>query len=421
MLAALPQVLDCGVGWRMAAPAWPLHPCRAIALAAALLMSAVSSARADYTTILDNGPSSNRVDIVFMGDGYTASELDVYHAHVNGMINDMFNANGIVQPFPRYVNFFNVHYIDVISQESGADDAAAGHFVDTALDAGYGSYINETKADAALSNGLQGALSADIKFVAVNSERFSSSARNYAAYGLAGDSTTDIALHELGHAWVHLADEYTIFADTYSGPEPAEVNVTTDPSGAKWGRWLGYDDPVTGVIGAYEGGRYYEHGIYRPSISSRMNNNLDVPFDAVSREAIILEIYRKVDPLDGWLDNSMELTDPVKLWVDSIDPAIIQHQWYVDGAVIPGVTGEEFNPLEFGFGPGTHEVSALNFDPTDWVRSNYDLLQQEIVWTVNYTVPEVTSYLLLFGMLCFCSALRKLRQAHGHRLRPWAY
>ena len=36
---------------------------------------------AEWTTIMDHGPSSNRLDIVFVGDGYLASELDLYAAH----------------------------------------------------------------------------------------------------------------------------------------------------------------------------------------------------------------------------------------------------------------------------------------------------------------------------------------------------
>ena len=126
---------------------------------------------------------------------------------------------------------------------------------------------------------------------------------------------------------------------------------------------------------------------------------LGSPFDAVSREALILGIYRIVDPLDAWLDNASPLADPVNLWVNSIDPDIIQHQWLVDGSLIAGAGGKEFNPLAFGFGPGSYTVTAHSFDPTDWVRGNPDLLQQDISWTVTYTVPEPSYLILVTGTL----------------------
>ncbi|HHH75644.1 MAG TPA: hypothetical protein ENL03_01305, partial [Phycisphaerae bacterium] len=73
-----------------------------------------------YATIVDTGPSSNRVDIVFLGDGYTASEIDtVYPTHIDNMLTHMFNAGE--DPFPRYSNYFNIHKVDVISEQSGAD------------------------------------------------------------------------------------------------------------------------------------------------------------------------------------------------------------------------------------------------------------------------------------------------------------
>ena len=47
-----------------------------------------------------------------------------------------------------------------------------------------------------------------------------------------------------------------------------------------------------------------------------------------------------------------------------------------------------------------------SFDPTDWVRGNLDLLQQDISWTVTYTVPE-PSYLILITGTLSCFFLRR--------------
>ncbi|HEY5705569.1 MAG TPA: M64 family metallopeptidase [Terrimicrobiaceae bacterium] len=364
------------------------------------------SAQADFTTFLSNGPSSNRVDIVFLGDGYTAQELDLYQTHINSMMAHFFDEGE--DPFPRYKSYFNAHRVDVISQQSGADDPSVSAFVNTALDATYRFdgvtqrllYVNDGKASAALSAGLDGALTADMKLVTVNATQYGGAGGTYAVYAGGNGSAAEVALHELGHSFAGLADEYGGFTTIYAGPEPSQPNVTKDPTGAKWARWNGYNQPRIGTIGAYDGGRYYDHGIYRPSLNSKMRV-LGEPFDAVSREEFILDIYRIVDPVDSWLSNAEPLSDPVKLWVDTIDPAIIQHQWLVNGTLVAGAIGEEFDPIDFGFGPGTYTITSRNFDPTDWVRSYPELLQHDITWTVTYTVPEPSSIVLAVVASCW--------------------
>jgi hypothetical protein len=389
--------------------------CVSLLLFLAVMSGLAEPAHAVYTTFLDNGPPSNRVDIVFMGDGYTSSQLGTYQTHINAMMSHFFNEGE--DPFPRYKNYFNAHRIDVISQQSGADDPSVNFFVNTALDATYRYdgvtqrllYISDSKANAALSAGLNGAFSADMKLVTVNATQYGGAGGAYAVYAGGNSTATDIALHELGHSFAGLADEYGGNTGTYTGSEPTQVDVTKDSTGAKWSRWLGYNQPLIGTIGAYEGGLYYDHGIYRPSSNSKMRS-LGRPFDAVGREEIILDIYRKVDPLDSWLSNSAALVNPAKLWVDSIDPGIIQHQWLVNGLAVPGATGEEFNPIAAGYGAGTYTITAHNYDPTDWVRSHPELVNQDITWLVTYTVPEPT------GVLLFASAVLCLLV----RIRSWA-
>ena len=389
--------------------------CHSLLIFLALSSIMAAPAQANFFTFIDNGPSSNRVDIVFLGDGYTSKEKHLYYDHIIKMVNHLFDEGQ--DPFPRYLSCFNAHIIHVISQQSGADDPSVGTFVNTALDATFLAdgvsqrllYINSTKADTALSAGLGGAFTADVKLVTVNTTQYGGGGGTYAVYAGGNSAAPEVALHELGHSFAGLADEYGgSFTTPYTGSEPSEPNATKDPTGAKWARWNGYVQPGIGTIGAYDGGRYYDNGIYRPSLNSKMRQ-LGQPFDAVSREEFILDIYRIVDPLDAWLSNAEPLSNPIKLWVDSISPEIIQNQWLVNGLLVDGATGEEFDPLAFGFGPGTYTVTSHNFDPTDWVRSHPDLVNQDISWTVTYTVPEPSSFLLVAGAVC-CLAIRRTRK-----------
>jgi len=340
--------------------------------------------------MVDNGPTQNRVDAVFIGDGYTTSQLgNVYLTHIGAMLNYMFG--GSQNPFPRYQKFFNVHRIDQASNQSGADVPPEGVFRDTALDATYFFdgvtdrllYVNQAKTDQAISANLNRAFIPDMRLVTVNSERYGGGGGRYAVYSGGNSSATEVALHELGHSFAGLADEYSYGGgQQYNGGEPSEPNVTTSPTGAKWAHWLGYNERGVGPIGAYEGAKYYEQDIYRPSDDSKMRS-LNRPFDAVSREEIILDIYDIVDPLDGWLGNQGTLDNPASLWVDTVDPNVITVSWLVNGVKVEGAHGENFNPRAFGIQSGDFTIKAEAKDPTPWVRIELDKLQQSVAWTVH--------------------------------------
>ncbi|MCA1993121.1 MAG: M64 family metallopeptidase [Coleofasciculus sp. S288] len=360
----------------------------------AMLLGLQNVARGAYLTLWDNGSSENRVDIFFLGDGYTAADVDTtYVSHIDAMLQHLFNEGE--NPYPRYKNFFNVHSVDVISNESGADIPPEGIFRDTALDASYyfdGEidrllYINEVKANQVLVDNLPNISLAEIRLVTVNDTRYGGGGGFYAVYAGGNSDATEVALHELGHSFNGLADEYGGSSEPYMGTEPFEINVTQSPTGDKWSHWLGYEQPGIGIIGAYEGARYYDTGLYRPSENSKMRS-LGRPFDAVSREKIILDIYNLVNPLDSWLDNTTPLFNPDKLWVDLIDPNVIDINWFVNGTLVSEAEDEWFRLTDYGFGSGIYEVTARAFDSTDWVRINRDVLEQSVSWTVQVEVPD---------------------------------
>ena len=208
----------------------------------ALIGLASSIASAGYTTMVNNGPSSNRVDIVFLGDGYRAADLtSVYPSHINAMLNHLFYDGQ--DPYPRYRSFFNVHRIDLVSNEAGADVPPQNIYRDTALDAKYYYdgvtdrllYVNTSKAATALNTNLAGApFSAEVKYITVNDTRYGGGGGTYAVYAGGNSAATEIALHESGHSFNNLADEYVSYSGAYTGGEPSEVNVTKNSSGAKW-------------------------------------------------------------------------------------------------------------------------------------------------------------------------------------------
>src|ERR1051325_9743841 len=129
-----------------------------------------------FQTIINNGNPANRVDIAILGDGYTAADMQKYKTDVQNAMNLFFNN----EPFHEYRNFFNVHRIDVVSNQSGADnpERIPALFVDTALDATYNCSgiqrlicVNTGKVFTILGNSVSPA-QRDIVLIIVNDSEY---------------------------------------------------------------------------------------------------------------------------------------------------------------------------------------------------------------------------------------------------------
>ncbi len=84
-----------------------------------LFLSSEAFAQQPWTTVKewDSGPSAERLDVVIMGDGYTAAEMPLFRTHVSNFIN----AWTSTVPISRYKHHINIWRVEVISQQSGAD------------------------------------------------------------------------------------------------------------------------------------------------------------------------------------------------------------------------------------------------------------------------------------------------------------
>ena len=352
---------------------------------------------AGVTTIQKTGSDGNRIGIVFVGDGYTAGEIaTAYQQHTASFAAYLFTGGILAEPFNRYAKFFNVYAVNVVSNQSGADDPEAGTQVDTALNARYRfdgvtdrlMSIDAWLGEQALAEAIGGTtIRADIKLAAVNAAKYGGAGGSFSVYAGGNPFSHEIALHELAHSFAQLADEYSASGtgggggSHYTGPEPFEANVTTSAAGDKWARWIGYQQEGIGTIGAFEGGRYFTTGLYRPSMDSKMKS-LGKPFDAIAREQFVLKFYSLVDPIDSATPSGL-LTDPGSLTVNVIDPALIKIRWSLAGSVLADGIVSSFAFETYNIASGTHAIEALAYDPTDWVRLDRSSLEQKVSWTVT--------------------------------------
>lgn len=397
---------------------------RGIPVGTLLCAILATSANALTVTSQETGAADNRVDIAIIGDGYTASDINtLYIPAVQGTMDYMFGNVSKAQPYPRYQNFFNVHRIDIVSQDSGVDILSDGIFRNTALDGERGCTdytIGICGVDWSLTHQTFEQAAADFDFepdwhlVLLNDDAYSGAAHYpsgkaplpvYSGHHVGGWSPLDLALHEGAHAWHRLADEYSQGNGTYTGSEPTAVNITTNSTGLKWDRWIGYVMPNGNEIGVFEGGFYHDFGIYRPSNGNKMNGGPDnchsltndCGHDMVAIEKIILDIYDLVRPIDAHLDNNSVLQDPNELWVEVVDPNVLKVDWFVDGAPVSERGSEDFTVANHLTSAGTYQVTARVWDEViehafsdnnnphalDMVRKDLNKLEQSVSWTVN--------------------------------------
>jgi hypothetical protein len=256
---------------------------------------------ADVIPVQVTGDSADRFDLVFVGDGYTADDLETYTGNVKSKWEEL----SAVEPFASYKEYFNVWQVNVVSAESGVDhDPTKGLLKNTALDMGFWCQgrdanterllcVNETKAKEFAALAPQ----ADQVIALGNTSKYGGAGGSVATASGSNAQAGQIAIHELGHSIGGLADEYDYPYANYTGSEPREINVTKDPTGAKWGEYLGQPSPDGGVIAPVEGARYYKTGLYRPTGNSIMRT-LGKQFNSIGRDAMVKAFKAKIPSLN---------------------------------------------------------------------------------------------------------------------------
>ena len=356
----------------------------------------------EVVTIIDNGDPANRIDLTCVGDGYRAAELSRYADHAASGVANFF----LWEPFASYASFFNVHRVDVISPESGVDhDPVYGVWRDTAMDMGFWCSGIERLLCVDVSKAwtfAADAPDADQVLAIANSIMYGGAGYTFsdlATFSGGNGASPEVALHELGHSLGELADEYYYFDyGCYQGLEPWEPNVSIldaaamANAGTKWAAWLGHTGGgYGGLVDTYEGAYYHPLCIYRPTEDSKMRS-LNQPFNLPSAEALILQFYRIVDPIDASTSMDIVLHRNDTVFVDPVDPVshALSVQWYLDGDVIVGATGDSLELATLGLPPGYYDLSVRVADQTELVRDEA-AREQWMTRRLSWVIDAVTA------------------------------
>jgi hypothetical protein len=322
------------------------------------------------------------------------------------------------QPYLRYKNFVNICLFKTVSQTDGIGNGST-IFSCTGSDSTRLANCNTTVAQQQLTANTPAGMTVNWHSIVLNGSSWWNTGSVWMLWSGGNSNGPKAALHEGGHGFHQLADEYcasatgaqcgTTNGGTTVGTEYQEVNSTGNPTTTdKWPMWLGTTQKAmaptgtgaTGLQGVFVGSRYVDSGQYRPSINSKMNslfgNTVDTSYNAVSREKMVMDIWRIVTPVDSTVPAAGPVSNPTTLTVNVIDPAVINVDWSVDGTVVAANGGINFNVAARGLSSGTHTIAAKAYDNattdlvrqvpgTTWGRMNWARSVQTVTWTV--TIP----------------------------------
>ena len=191
---------------------------------------------------LKNGDPHTKVDLAWIAEGYISAEYDKFKKDVDRFMKALFE----VEPYDKLKSKFNIYGVFRPSAESGVDQPREGIFKQTIVNSSFNAldldrYLltedNKTMRDIAAS------VPYDAIVILVNSERYGGGGiYNFYAVSTVDDSLSEnVFIHEFGHSFAGLADEYYTSQVSYNdfypeGVEPTEPNITAllDPENIKW-------------------------------------------------------------------------------------------------------------------------------------------------------------------------------------------
>ena len=352
----------------------------------------------EVTTTVNSGDSAKRVDVVFVSDGFSYAEREQYQ----GLVDRTARALLRLDPYRNYVRYINVHRVGI---DDTAKSGSGSTRVRSSASADRGSILTCDRSAARRYGQL--APDADLIIVVCN-------IRGVRATGGGGVITIDgsgdigdVVIHELGHAFGGLDDEYVNEADVASFPdwsgaaaEAGHVNTTrvSDVAKVKWHYWRLPPTP-TQAVGVYEGGYYRARGYYRPSGDCRMRSSDFSRYCPVCLEHLERKFYQLLAPIDEaeprriqhgvFADESFDAGAAAIQIIGTNLQGGFSALWYVDGesadsswssaregAVHLSVPARKLTP-------GWHEV-ALKVALTDSrIRRDWGSLSSSRAWRVR--------------------------------------
>lgn len=246
------------------------------------------------------GSPKECIDVALVAEGYTPAEMSLFMEDARVTAQEILS----YAPFAQHSDKFNFVAVMAPSADSGVSIPQDGVWCETAVNASFMTFgiprYLTAKSLFRLHNLLVNIPYEHI-IVLANTDEYGGGGifNSYALTTAHHKNFKPVVVHEFGHSFAGLADEYASdFDETYLlDVEPWEPNITTLVDFAS--KWEGVmsagverpsmptDERREGyVIGLYEGAGYRNKGIYRPTVTCRMRDNVAHRFCPVCEKAL---------------------------------------------------------------------------------------------------------------------------------------
>ena len=274
-----------------------------------ILIRHIGEHKTPYETMLQAADTTRCINIAFVAEGYTREEMPIYIEDVKKSIDALFSH----EPFKSRKEVFNIIAAEPASEESGTSVPRKGIWKRTALGSHFDTFYTErylTTLHLKRLHDVLAGLPYEHIIVLVNTEVYGGGGilNSYNLSAAHHAKTLPVVVHEFGHSFAGLADEYAYDNEPIpmypADIEPWEPNITTlkDFHG-KWEQMISKKTPVptpadkkyADAVGVYEGAGYSLNGVYRPMQDCRMRTNENPTFCPVCQKAInnLIDFYVK--------------------------------------------------------------------------------------------------------------------------------
>ena len=258
--------------------------------------------------LLQSGTTEKCIDVAILAEGYTLEEMDTFYKDAAIACESLFSH----EPFQSMKKRFNIVAVASPSEDSGVSVPRLGEWKRTAFNSHFSTFYSDRYLTTSHVKSIHDALAGipyEHVIILANTEEYGGGGiyNSYILTTAHHPKFRPVVVHEFGHSFGGLADEYfyddDVMTDTYPlDIEPWEQNISTRVNFAsKWEDMLVKGTPIPTPtsekvkypIGVYEGGGYSAKGIYRPADNCRMRTNEYPAFCPVCQRAVrrIIDFY----------------------------------------------------------------------------------------------------------------------------------
>ena len=259
-----------------------------------ILIRKSNSPAAEHKYLMQSGSPEDKIDVAIVAEGYTKAEMETFYDDAHKAMEAILRH----EPFGKYKDAFNFVAVALESEESGVSVPGKGEWKNTALKAHFNTFYMDRYLTTLRLKNMHDKLSGipyEHIVILANTDTYGGGGiyNSYTLTTAHHPSFEPVVVHEFGHSFSGLADEY-YYDDMYvqyyyPHTEPWEQNITTlKDFDSKWKDMLD-----AGEAQLLEGAGYQSKGVYRPAPDCRMHTNRADCFCPVCQRAIsrIIEFY----------------------------------------------------------------------------------------------------------------------------------